>query len=65
MNYEISWNLLKEHITEHAADIEELINKDCITLDCVPYAKGSLDVCKMVLAMMSAVESLDKEVLKC
>jgi hypothetical protein len=57
MNYEISWNLLKEHITEHAADLEELINKQCILLDCVQYAKGSLDVCKMVIAMMTAVES--------
>lgn len=65
MNYEISWGLLKEHITEHAADLEELINKQCILPDCAPYAKGSLDVCKMVIAMMTAVESLDKEVPKC
>ena len=65
MNYEIAWDTLKEHIREHAADMEDLINKQCVLPDCVPYAKGSLDVCKMVIAMMSAVESLDKEVPKC
>lgn len=56
MNYEIAWDTLKEHISEHAADLEELINKQCIFPDCAQYAKGSLDVCKMVIAMMAAVE---------
>lgn len=65
MNYEIAWDTLKEHIREHAADIEELIKKDYINPDSSEYAKGSLDVCKMVLAMMSTVESLHKEVPKC
>lgn len=65
MNYEIAWDTLKEHIREHAADMEELINEKCILPDCVPYVKGSLDVCKMVIAMMKGVESLYKEVPKC
>ena len=65
MNYEISWGLLKEHITAAEEHLEELINKQCILPDCALYAQGSLDVCKMVIAMMTAVEALDKEVPKC
>lgn len=61
MDYKATWDLLKEHITEHISDLKDLIDNELISEGSKEYAKGSLDTCKMVIAMMTGVETMYKE----
>lgn len=61
MGYKELWFTMKEHIEEHAEDLKKLLDDRLVHEDSIQYAKGSLDVCKMVLAMMAASEIIAED----